>query len=135
MKTTTKSNVTSITAVTKIERARAEYTRVTDTSFVIPEGSSPRAEFIAHCVTVLEMTENGASTYWQNLQTEAKGGLLYKHAKPATGAPRGRRPDANRELKKAAARVQQLTARVNKNTEDLAEATAQFTELMSVNSQ
>lgn len=132
MKTnTTNSNVTSISAVKKIDRAREVFQRVTASNFVAPEGSSPRAEFIKSCVAEFGMTDKGASTYWQNLNTEAKGGPLYKHAKPATGAPRGRKPDGQRELKKAAARVQTLTDRVGKDQEELAKATAHLNELVA----
>lgn len=130
MKTnTTGSNVTSITAVKKIDRAREIFARVSDTKYVAPEGSSPRAEFIKSCIADLSMTDSGASTYWQNLSTEAKGGPLYKHAKAPTGAPRGRKPDGNRELKRAAARVQALTDRATKANTELADATKHFTEL------
>lgn len=123
------NNVTSITAVKKIDRAREIFQRVTGAKFQAPEGSSPRAEFIKSCIADLGMTDSGASTYWQNLSTEAKGGPLYKHAKPATGAPRGRKPDSNRELKRAAARVQTLSERASKVNAELADATKNFTEL------
>lgn len=134
MKTNT-NNVTAITAVKKIDRAREIFKRIHDPKFMAPEGSSPRAEFIKSCIADLGMTDSGASTYWQNLSTEAKGGPLYKHAKPATGAPRGRRADGSREIKKAAARVQQLSDRVKKASEELADATAHFTELQVGNTQ
>lgn len=130
MKTTTPNNVTPIN-VKKIDRAREVFQRVSAPNFLAPEGSSPRAEFIKSCVAEFGMTDKGASTYWQNLSTEAKGGPLYKHAKPATGAPRGRKPDGQRELKKAAARVKTLTDRATKNQEELLKATAHLNELVA----
>lgn len=122
-------NVTSIKAVTKIERAREVFKRVHDAKFEVPEGSSIRAEFLKICTSDLKMTDSGASTYWQNLSTEAKGGDLYKHAKAPTGMPRGRRPDANREIKKAAARVEKLTSRLDRDNKELQQALAQFNQL------
>lgn len=130
MKTkTTTATVTDIAVAKKIDLARKVFAEITAPSYVAPEGSSPRAEFIKACVNDLKMTDSGASTYWQNLNTEAKGGKLYKHAKPATGAPRGRRADGSREIKKAAARVQVLSDRVQRTSAELADATAHFTQL------
>lgn len=131
-KTTTQKNtatVTSITAVKKIDKAREVYAKVNAPDFKVPEGSSSRAEFLKVCIEDLKMTDNGASTYWQMLNREAKGDGLYQYAKAPTGNPRGRRPDANREIKKAAARVQKLQERVAKDTAELNEATQHFTAL------
>lgn len=125
------ATVTTISQVKKIDRAREVYKTVTAEGYVAPEGSSPRAEFIKVCLNDLKMTDSGASTYWQMLNKEAQGGQLYAYTKAPTGAPRGRRPDANREIKKAAARLHKARDRMEKDAKELDEATQHFTQLVT----
>lgn len=73
------------TKPTKMARARALL--ATLSAGPIPEGSSLRKEFISKAVAEIELTKNGAITYYNNLQNELKGKPLYiKPKKAATTA-------------------------------------------------
>lgn len=66
----------------KMERARALYVSLKADGVVIPEGSSIRKEFISKAQVAIAdggigLTKNGAITYYNNLQNEAKGKPLY----------------------------------------------------------
>lgn len=77
---------------TKMDKARALYNTLKAADYVVPEGSSIRKEFISKAqVAVADggigLTKNGAITYYNNLQNEAKGKPLYiKPAPKATTA-------------------------------------------------
>ena len=126
------NNVTPLVTKSKIDIAREHFNRISADDYQAAEGSSPRKDFIAVCMNELEMTENGASTYWQNLRNEGKGEGLYKGGRQPTGAPVGRRPDMNGRLKKAAARVQRARQKIEDNMKDLADAE---TDLISLTEQ
>lgn len=126
------SNVTPLVTKSKIDIAREHFNRINAEDYQAAEGSSPRKDFIAVCMNELEMTENGASTYWQNLRNEGKGEGLYKGGRQPTGAPVGRRPDVQGRVKKAAARVQKLRDRVQEDMKALSEAES---ELITVSTQ
>lgn len=126
------SNVTPLVTKSKIDIARDHFTRINAEDYKPAEGSSPRKDFIAVCIKELEMTENGASTYWQNLRNEDKGEGLYKGSRQPTGAPVGRRPDVQGRVKKAAAKVQKLRDRVQEDMKALGEAES---ELISLSTQ
>lgn len=76
----------------KMERARGVFQALKAEDAVIPEGSSVRKEFIAKTTVAIAdggigLTKNGAITYYNNLQNEAKGNPLYiKPKKAATTA-------------------------------------------------
>lgn len=123
------ANVTALVPKTKIEMARVLFDKINHEGYEAAEGSSPRKDFIAQCVSELGMTEKGASTYWQNLRNDAAGDGLYKNAKPATGEPRGRKPDMAGRLQKAAAKVTRLQTRVD---EDMKALQAAQTELVTM---
>lgn len=120
------SNVTPLVTKTKIEMARAIADEIRHEGYVPAEGSSPRKDFINRCVTELEMTEKGASTYWQNLRNESSGDGLYKNAKAPTGEPRGRKPDVAGRLQKAAAKVTRLQGKVADDMKALQEAQSEL---------
>lgn len=120
------SNVTPLVTKTKIDMARDIAMEIRAEGYVPKEGSSPRKDFINRCVTELEMTEKGASTYWQNLRNESSGDGLYKNAKPGTGEPRGRKPDVAGRIQKAAAKVQAKRARVDAAMKDLQAAESEL---------
>lgn len=120
------NNVTPLVTKTKIEMARDIANEIRHEGYVPKEGSSPRKDFINRCVAELEMTEKGASTYWQNLRNEADGSGLYKNAKPGTGEPRGRKPDVQGRLLKAAAKVQRLQTKVADDMEALKAAQSEL---------
>lgn len=120
------SNVTPLVTKTKIEMARAIADEIRHEGYVPTEGSSPRKDFINRCVTELEMTEKGASTYWQNLRNESSGDGLYKNAKAPTGEPRGRKPDMVGRLQKAAAKVTRLQTKVDEDMKALQAAQSEL---------
>lgn len=120
------SNVTPLVTKTKIEMARAIADEIRHEGYVPTEGSSPRKDFISRCVTELEMTEKGASTYWQNLRNESSGDGLYKNSKAPTGEPRGRKPDMAGRLQKAAAKVTRLQTKVADDIKALQEAQSEL---------
>lgn len=120
------SNVTPLVPKSKIDIARDHFHRINAEDYKPTEGSSPRKDFIAVCIKELEMTENGASTYWQNLRNEGKGEPLYKGSRQPTGAPRGRRVDQQGRVKKAAAKVKNLQDRVNNDMKALQEAQSEL---------
>lgn len=76
----------------KMDRARVLFTSLKAEDAVIPEGSSIRKEFISKAQVAIAdggigLTKNGAITYYNNLQNEAKGNPLYiKPKKAATTA-------------------------------------------------
>lgn len=75
-------------APSKMDKARALYNSLKDPAYVVPEGSSVRKEFISKAsVPVADggigLTKNGAITYYNNLQNEAKGKPLYITPKKA----------------------------------------------------
>ena len=75
----------------KMERARALYLTLKAADYEVPEGSSIRKEFISKAQVPLAdggigLTKNGAITYYNNLQNEAKGNPLYIKPKKATVA-------------------------------------------------
>lgn len=81
---------------TKMDKAKVLYAGLKDGSIALIEGKSARATFIAQAQEAdIGMTKAGAATYWQNLESAAKGGKLYPHtaakkkdeAKPADAAP------------------------------------------------
>lgn len=123
------ANVTALVPKTKIEMARVLFDKINHEGYEAAEGSSPRKDFILQCVNELGMTEKGASTYWQNLRNEDAGDGRYKNAKPATGEPRGRKPDMAGRLQKAAAKVTRLQTRVD---EDMKALQAAQTELVTM---
>lgn len=120
------NNVTPLVTKTKIEMARDIANEIRAEGYVPTEGSSPRKDFITRCVVELEMTEKGASTYWQNLRNEADGSGLYKNAKPGTGEPRGRKPNQELRLQKAAAKVTRLQGKVADDMKALQEAQSEL---------
>lgn len=120
------SNVTQLVPKTKIEMARAIADHIRADGYVPIAGSSPRKDFINRCVVELEMTEKGASTYWQNLRNESSGDGLYKNAKAPTGEPRGRKPDVQGRLLKAAAKVNRLQGKVADDMKALQEAQSEL---------
>lgn len=81
---------------TKMDKAKVLYAGLKDGSIALIEGKSARATFITQAQEAdIGMTKAGAATYWQNLESAAKGGKLYPHtaakkkdeAKPADAAP------------------------------------------------
>ena len=126
------NNVSQLVTKSKIDLAREHFQRINAEAYVPAENSTPRKDFIAVCIKELEMTENGASTYWQNLRNETNGEGLYKGSRQPTGAPVGRRPDVQGRVKKAAAKVQKLQSRVNDDMKALQEAQ---TELVAISTQ
>ncbi|MNC44523.1 hypothetical protein D3C75_934340 [compost metagenome] len=120
------SNVTPLVTKTKIEMARAIADEIRHEGYVPLAGSSPRKDFINRCVAELEMTEKGASTYWQNLRNESSGEGLYKNAKAPTGEPRGRKPDMAGRLQKAAAKVTRLQSKVDEDMKALQAAQSEL---------
>lgn len=123
------SNVTPLVTKSKIDMARGLFDKINHEGYEPAEGSSPRKDFIAQCVADLGMTEKGASTYWQNLRNDAAGEGLYKNSAKPTGEPRGRKPDVQGRLMKAAAKVQRLQGKVD---EDMKALQAAQTELVSM---
>lgn len=75
---------------TKMDKARALFLTLKEADYVVPEGSSIRKEFISKAQVAFSdggigLTKNGAITYYNNLQNEAKGKPLYiKPTKAAT---------------------------------------------------
>lgn len=66
----------------KMDKARALFLSLKVEDYTVPEGSSIRKEFISKAqVTIADggigLTKNGAITYYNNLQNEAKGKPLY----------------------------------------------------------
>lgn len=120
------SNVTPLVTKSKIDIARDHFHRINAEGYQAAANSTPRKDFIAVCIKELEMTENGASTYWQNLRNEDKGEGLYKGSRQPTGAPVGRRPDVQGRVKKAAAKVQKLRDRVQEDMKALGEAESEL---------
>lgn len=120
------SNVTQLVPKTKIEMARSIADEIRHEGYVPTAGSSPRKDFINRCVVELEMTEKGASTYWQNLRNESSGEGLYKNAKAPTGEPRGRKPDIAGRLQKAAAKVSRLQTKVDEDMKALQAAQSEL---------
>ena len=75
----------------KMDRARALYLTLKAADYEVPEGSSIRKEFISKAQVAIAdggigLTKNGAITYYNNLQNEAKGNPLYIKPKKATVA-------------------------------------------------
>lgn len=62
---------------TKMDLAKTLYAELTAETAVIPEGSSIRKEFIRRGQDEIGLTRAGAITYYNNLQTHARGGSLY----------------------------------------------------------
>lgn len=120
------ANVTTLVTKTKIDLAREHFHRINADDYTPKEGSSPRKDFLEVCINDLEMTENGASTYWQNLRNEGRGEPLYKGSKAPTGAPRGRRPDQVGRVTKAAAKVKKLQDRVTNDLKALQDAQSEL---------
>lgn len=127
--TTATATVTPLVPKSKIDLAREHFHRINAEGYAPKAGSSPRKDFLEVCINELEMTENGASTYWQNLRNEDKGDPLYKGSRAPTGAPRGRRVDQAGRVNKAAAKVKRLQDRVNDDMKLLQDAQ---TELVAV---
>lgn len=71
-------------APSKMDKARELYVKLKDADYTVPEGSSIRKEFISAAIANIGLTKNGAITYYNNLQNEAKGKPLY--IKPAAKA-------------------------------------------------
>lgn len=72
----------------KMERARDVFKALKADDYVVPEGSSIRKEFISKTTVAIAdggigLTKNGAITYYNNLQNEAKGKPLYISPKKA----------------------------------------------------
>lgn len=88
-------------APSKMDKARELFLKLKDADYTIPEGSSIRKEFISAAIANIGLTKNGAITYYNNLQNEAKGKPLY--IKPAPKA--------------TVAGVQDAEAQVTKTTE------------------
>lgn len=126
------SNVTQLVPKSKIDLARDHFHRINAEGYKAKPGSSPRKDFLEVCINELEMTEAGASTYWQNLRNEDKGDPLYKGSRQPTGAPRGRRVDQQGRVTKAAAKVKKLQDRVSEDMKLLQEAQ---TELVAVSTE
>lgn len=120
------SNVTALVTKSKIDMAKDLFAEISGDNYTPADGSSPRKDFISRCVSELDMTEKGASTYWQNLRNDAKGEGMYKNGKQPTGEPRGRKPDHNGRLLKAAAKVQRLQTKVDTDLKALQEAQTQL---------
>lgn len=70
-------------APSKMDKARALYQSLKAEGYVVPEGSSIRKEFISAAQAQIGLTKNGAITYYNNLQNEAKGKPLYITPKKA----------------------------------------------------
>lgn len=122
----TSATVTALVPKSKIDMARELFNTIIHGAYKPVEGSSPRKDFIAKCVSDLEMTEKGASTYWQNLRNEDSGDGLYKNAKAPTGEPRGRKPDMAGRLQKAAAKVTRLQTKVDEDMKALIAAQSEL---------
>lgn len=120
------ATVTPLVTKTKIEMARGIADQIRAADYVPAEGSSPRKDFISRCVKELEMTEKGASTYWQNLRNEAEGEGLYKNSPQPTGERRGRKPNQELRLQKAAAKVTRLQSKVADDMKALQEAQSEL---------
>lgn len=78
-------------APSKMDKARALYNSLKEEGYVVPEGSSIRKEFISKASVAISdggigLTKNGAITYYNNLQNEAKGNPLYIKPKKAAKA-------------------------------------------------
>lgn len=71
-------------APSKMDKARELFLKLKEDGYVVPEGSSIRKEFISAAIANIGLTKNGAITYYNNLQNEAKGKPLY--IKPAAKA-------------------------------------------------
>lgn len=123
------ATVTQLVPKSKIDMARGIFDKINHADYKSAEGSSPRKDFIAQCVSELGMTDKGASTYWQNLRNEASGEPLYKGSPAPTGLPRGRKPDHAGRLQKAAAKVQKLQSRVADDMEALKAAQTELVEM------
>ena len=124
--TQTSATVTALVPKSKIDMARELFNTIIHGDYKPAEGSSPRKDFIAKCVSDLEMTEKGASTYWQNLRNEDSGDGLYKNSKAPSGEPRGRKPDIAGRIQKAAAKVQTKQARVDAAMKELQAAQSEL---------
>lgn len=70
-------------APSKMDKARVLFKSLKVDGYVVPEGSSVRKEFISAAQVQIGLTKNGAITYYNNLQNEAKGKPLY--IKPGAG--------------------------------------------------
>ena len=123
------ATVTQLVPKSKIDMARGIFDKINHEGYKPVEGSSPRKDFIAQCVSELGMTDKGASTYWQNLRNEASGEPLYKGSPAPTGLPRGRKPDIAGRIQKAAAKVQKLQTRVADDMEALKVAQTKLVEM------
>lgn len=66
-------------APSKMDRAKEIFAELKDASKVA-EGKTARATFIDRAVAELQMSKQGAATYWQNLTSLDKGGKLYPHS-------------------------------------------------------
>lgn len=120
------SNVTPLVTKSKIDLAREHFQRINAEGYVAEANSTPRKDFIAICVNDLGMTEPGASTYWQNLRNEGSGKGLYSHAPAPTGNPRGRRPDVQGKVKKAAAKIQRIQGQIDAKQKELKDAQSEL---------
>lgn len=67
----------------KMARCRTIFNEIRAEGYTLPEGSSPRKEFIKRSIAEVQVSEACATTYYNNLQREAKGGKLYGGAKKA----------------------------------------------------
>lgn len=70
-------------APNKMSRCRAIFNEIRAEGYALPEGKSPRKNFIERSIAEVEVSEACATTYYNNLQREAKGGKLYVPAKKA----------------------------------------------------
>lgn len=72
----------------KMAQARVLFNELiqAETDKTLPEGKSRRQEFIRRAKTEIDLTPNGAITYYNNLQNESKGKPLYIKPKKVTTA-------------------------------------------------
>lgn len=96
----------------KMDKSKVLYAGLKDGSIPLMEGKSARATFIAKAQEEdIGATKAGAATYWQNLESAAKGGKLYPHtaakkkdeAKPADAAPTDEKAEAEAPAEEAPA--------------------------------
>jgi len=80
--TTAAPAVAAVKVPSKMDKARELFVSLKAEDYTVPEGSSIRKEFISKASVALAdggigLTKNGAITYYNNLQNEAKGKPLY----------------------------------------------------------
>lgn len=109
-------------APSKMDKARDLYNKLKADDFTVPEGSSIRKEFISAAQANIGLTKNGAITYYNNLQNEAKGKPLYiKPAPKATVAGvQGAEAQVTKTVETEAGDAQADAALVGGNAEEQA---------------